>query len=75
MDDDLALIISATCITAARDIGGLARLIPEDRKDLKIAIASAVHEIHASIIDPLFNENPALKDGMARRLSQYDRCI
>ncbi|NML10136.1 hypothetical protein HHL08_08200 [Sphingobium sp. AR-3-1] len=75
MDDDLALIISATCIKAARDIGDLARLIPADRKDLKVAIASAVHEIHASVIDPLFSENPALREGMARRLSQYDRYI
>ncbi|WP_156358285.1 hypothetical protein [Sphingobium sp. Leaf26] len=75
MNDDLALIISGTCIKAARDIGDLARLIPEDGKDLKIAIASAVHEIHANIIDLIFAEAPAMKEDMARRLAIYDRCI
>lgn len=75
MDDDLSLIIVGTCMRAARDIGDLARLVPGDRKDLKIGIASAIHEIQENLIDVILDESPQIKLDMERRMEKFDRMI
>lgn len=75
MNDDLALIVAGSCIRAAREIGDLVRLIPNDRRDIKLGIASTVHEIHNNVIDIIFNDFPHLKVDMERRLKEYGRLI
>lgn len=75
MNDDLALIIAGVCIKSAREIGDLCRLIPDDRRDLKLASASTVHHIYQNLIDVIFDEFPNLKADMERRLKEYDRMI
>ena len=75
MDRDLALIISGVCIKASREIGELSRIIPGDRKDLKLGISSVIHEIHDGIIGKIFDEFPEIKADMERRLKKYDRLI
>lgn len=75
MNQDLALIVLSTCIKSSRDIGDLAHLIPSDDKDMKIGIASCIHQIHDEIIRVIFDRFPSLKDDMERRLECFGRYI
>jgi len=75
MDQDLALIILATCIKSSRDIGDLAHLISADDFEIKIGIASSIHHINEQIIDVIFDRFPCLRNDMDRRLENFGRYI
>lgn len=75
MNNDLALIILATCIKSARDIGDLARLIAPEDKELIIGIASSVHQIQEELVGVIFDRVPSLRGDMERRLEEFGRYI
>jgi hypothetical protein len=75
VDQDLASIIAGSCIRAAREIGDLAHVIPQERVDLKQSVAAIVHEIHSTLIDEITNEFPDLKVDMERKLAKYGRLV
>ena len=76
MDEQLARITINTAMRAARDIGGLMPLLkdhcdPDAREPLSIGVGTVVHEIYASIVDPLFERYPALKAEIESNVERY----
>ena len=76
MDENLARITINTAMRAARDIGGLAPLLkehsaPDIGQPLSIGVGTVVHQIYASIVDPLFERYPALKAEIQSNVERY----
>ena len=76
MDENLARITINTAMRAARDIGGLAPLLkdhcdPEVREPLRIGVGTVVHEIYASIVDPILERFPTLKAEIEANVERY----
>jgi hypothetical protein len=78
MDERLARIIATAAVRSTRELGDLAPLLKDHASGdlaeaLRAAIASAVYEIHETVLTPVLAEFPTLKGEFEENLGQFGR--
>lgn len=78
MEERLARIILNAAVRSAVELGNLMPLLKDHASDefdenLKMPIATNIYEIHHTIIDPVLERFPKLKEEYELNLSQYER--
>ena len=75
LNEDRATIILATAIKAARDLGDVVPVLGDDDGDLKIAISTVVYEIMQTIVSPMLESLPSMKEVIEGRVEKYGRAF